>query len=211
VPGTRTTRRRQSLAESPRRNAASPHRRDWPNQAFCRGGSAGKGIRWCFGCNSRGYLIILAVSNPWRANTWSYHSSSVTANHLLPRTISSARSTPSPFSLHLAPHLAACFSTTLQHPYLPPETPLATNTGRHNMSAEPDHTKPKVDLSKYALATRSLTFAQLLTIRRDPSGAEKKDVTAARRLAKAALANPPQNDETATAILKKKKKPNSLM
>jgi hypothetical protein len=31
------------------------------------------------------------------------------------------------------------------------------------------------------------------------------------RLSDALIANPPQKDETATAILKKKKKPNSLM
>jgi len=52
----------------------------------------------------------------------------------------------------------------------------------------------------------------MLTIRRDPSGAEVKDVGSTKHAPEAVtIANPPQQDDTATAILKKKKKPNSLM
>jgi transitional endoplasmic reticulum ATPase len=51
----------------------------------------------------------------------------------------------------------------------------------------------------------------LLTSRRDPSGAEVKDVGRTKHIAEGAITDPPQKDETATAILKKKKKPNSLM
>jgi transitional endoplasmic reticulum ATPase len=52
---------------------------------------------------------------------------------------------------------------------------------------------------------------QLLTRPRDPSGAEPKNVRTAQHDAEATHTNPPQDDEIATAILKKKKKPNSLM
>jgi transitional endoplasmic reticulum ATPase len=65
------------------------------------------------------------------------------------------------------------------------------------MSSEPDHSakKPKVNLDKYVHAEK-LTFLESDTDnnRSDPSGAEHRE-----------------QDETATAILKKKKKPNSLM
>jgi transitional endoplasmic reticulum ATPase len=50
-----------------------------------------------------------------------------------------------------------------------------------------------------------------LQTHRDPSGAEVKDVSITKRLSEAVFTDPPQKDETATAILKKKKKPNSLM
>jgi hypothetical protein len=62
------------------------------------------------------------------------------------------------------------------------------------------------------LATSAPRKTQLLTYaRRDPSGAEVRDVSTAARRSGALIADPPQKDETATAILKKKKKPNSLM
>lgn len=51
----------------------------------------------------------------------------------------------------------------------------------------------------------------MLTDLRDPSGAEHKDVFLPSLTSEISLTDPPQNDETATAILKKKKKPNSLM
>jgi transitional endoplasmic reticulum ATPase len=66
------------------------------------------------------------------------------------------------------------------------------------MSAEPDHSakKPKVNLNKYVQAATPIVPSQVLTnhLRSDPSGAEVRE-----------------QDDTATAILKKKKKPNSLM
>jgi hypothetical protein len=58
------------------------------------------------------------------------------------------------------------------------------------------------------------TFGETATdriIRRDPSGAEVKDVSIITRPSDGMITDPPQKDETATAILKKKKKPNSLM
>jgi hypothetical protein len=60
-------------------------------------------------------------------------------------------------------------------------------------------------------ATPSYTKIQLLTYRRDPSGAEVKDVAITKHLSEVTITDPQQKDETATAILKKKKKPNSLM
>jgi transitional endoplasmic reticulum ATPase len=48
-------------------------------------------------------------------------------------------------------------------------------------------------------------------VRRDPSGAEHKTVNTTVHPFEMTLTNPPQEDEVATAILKKKKKPNSLM
>jgi transitional endoplasmic reticulum ATPase len=61
-------------------------------------------------------------------------------------------------------------------------------------------------------ATITITaIAAANDIRRDPSGAEVKDVSLTDGLSKVAMTDPPQKDETATAILKKKKKPNSLM
>jgi transitional endoplasmic reticulum ATPase len=65
------------------------------------------------------------------------------------------------------------------------------------MSAEPDQSakKPKVNLAKSVQAATSFTLASHIDNRcSDPSGAEHRE-----------------QDETATAILKKKKKPNSLM
>jgi transitional endoplasmic reticulum ATPase len=51
----------------------------------------------------------------------------------------------------------------------------------------------------------------MLTRRRDPAGGEHKDVNLTTGIVEMKPTNPPQVDETATAILKKKKKPNSLM
>lgn len=62
------------------------------------------------------------------------------------------------------------------------------------------------------LATNTSIEMPLLTgHRRDPSGAEPKDVSPNTRLTEKTSTDPLQKDETATAILKKKKKPNSLM
>lgn len=65
------------------------------------------------------------------------------------------------------------------------------------MSGQPDHSakKPKVNLDQYVGAAASDMFdLDTDNDNSDPSGAEHRE-----------------HDETATAILKKKKKPNSLM
>jgi hypothetical protein len=84
------------------------------------------------------------------------------------------------------------------------------------MSAEPDHTHshPKVKLDKYVALHRSYPEEEMLTTSSDPSGAEKREVSAGEDyevpMADGDTNNSKEN-ETATAILKKKKKPNSLM
>ena len=86
------------------------------------------------------------------------------------------------------------------------------------MSAEPSHVEPKkqIDLSKYVATYPTLTsqYAAANATSRDPSGAEKKEVTtfnATLQLKSDKLIAFQGNDDVATAILRKKKKPNSLM
>ena len=83
------------------------------------------------------------------------------------------------------------------------------------MSAEPDFVeKKKANLQKYVFSPIHQGCLKLTRTSSDPSGADPKAV---RPLQPQPAPTPdemlihPQQDDTATAILKKKKKPNSLM
>lgn len=68
-------------------------------------------------------------------------------------------------------------------------------------------TYPTAPLRNYFLRLYHL----LTSIIRDPSGAEHKEVISSSQESSTLDVTDPPQDETATAILKKKKKPNSLM
>lgn len=85
------------------------------------------------------------------------------------------------------------------------------------MSAEPDHSHShphhKVKLDKYVRHPLTNNEA-VLTSSSDPSGAEKREVSPTKHdeaMIDDIDTDKKQENETATAILKKKKKPNSLM